>query len=180
MVMDVEPSEDDIKKANNLAVLLIVGQVLTLMGVSLLVWVLYNGGALDSEGAFGGKTIIALWYILNLPLGVAAVFTFLRSGYKLVFIFLAMGLLFGLTSLGIGTIFSIICLIKLSKSKNAFPDQLERSIKRAEAKKKIDKDRKAVKLELECPQCEKDFAVKDNGKRPLAIKCPHCGVEGEI
>ena len=41
-------------------------------------------------------------------------------------------------------------------------------------------EKEVKKLELECPECGMDITIKDTGKRPIPISCPHCGAEGEF
>lgn len=182
MVMDVEPSEEDAKKANSLVWWMGGGWLGAMLGASLIIWlILYpSGTALSSDDLFGGNMIIGLWYIFNCALLLTAILTYLRVGYWLIFVLILIATVAGIGSGLIGTVFSVICLIKLFRCKNAFPAQLEKSVKRQEARKKINREKAATKLELECPGCDKGFAIKDTGKRPLPIKCPHCGVEGEI
>ena len=35
-------------------------------------------------------------------------------------------------------------------------------------------------FELECPKCSESFKVEDSGGDELTIKCPECGLEGEL
>jgi len=181
LYMDFEASEEDIKKAHGLFVLLLVGAIIQILLMVGILYIFAQGGVLDDSGSggtnFGGVYIFILVGFLNIPLIAAAVFVYMRSGYTIAGVLLVISII---TTLPVGTIFVIIGLFKMRGARNAFPSQLESSIKRAEAKKKLAKEKSKEKIELECPQCEKDFKVLDTGKRPLPIKCPHCGVEGEI
>jgi len=33
---------------------------------------------------------------------------------------------------------------------------------------------------VECPGCSVSFKVEDTGEDPLPVKCPDCGMEGEL
>ena len=174
----IEPAEEDIKKASSLAVLMAVGVVLSLVVITFLIWILYTD-ALASDEFFGGTMIIILWYLSQIFIIGAVILLFMRSAYGMIRILLIINIFTGLASLGVATIFSIIGLIKLSKARSAFPLELEKDKRQMDAEVKIS-GQKVRKLELECPECSKDFTIKDTGKRPLPIKCPHCGVAGEI
>ena len=177
----LEPSEEDIKKAKGLSMLLFIGGIIQIIVVVMVMWILSSGGAFERSGGtginLGAPFIFALFGLMNLTLIAAAILIYLRVSYLSASILLFISIL---TALPIGTIFVVIGIFKLQKARNAFPGQLEEVTRKAEAKKKIKKDHPKGRLDLECPQCGKDFAVKDSGKRPLPIKCPHCGVEGEI
>jgi len=174
----IEPAEEDIKKASSLGVLMAVGIILSLATITFFVWVLYND-ALASGEFFGGTMIIILWYVSQIFFIGALILVFMRSAYSLIRILLIISIFTGLFAVGIGTLFSIICLFKLSGARKAFPLELEKDKRKIEAVAKV-AGKKVKKLELECPECAKDFTIKDTGKRPLPIKCPHCGVAGEI
>lgn len=177
----VEVKEGDLRKARNLSIFLFTGAIIQIIGIVTTLWILSSGGAFQSSGGtginLGAPFTFTLFGIMNLTLIAAAVLIYLRVSYLSASILLFISIL---TALPIGTIFVVIGIFKLQKARNAFPGQLEEVTRKAEAKKKIKKDHPKGRLDLECPQCGKDFAVKDSGKRPLPIKCPHCGVEGEI
>ncbi|MDP6155297.1 MAG: hypothetical protein QF682_04055 [Candidatus Thermoplasmatota archaeon] len=174
----MEAAEEDIKKASNLAVLMLVGVIISFALITFAVWVLYSGGVFGSGEFFGGTMIMILWYLSQIFLIIAVILLFLRSAYGVVRILLIINIFTGIISIA-GFIFSIIGSIKLSKTRKAFPLELERDKRTIEAEAKVS-GKKVKKLELECPECSKDFMIKDTGKRPLPIKCPHCGVAGEI
>lgn len=171
--MSIESQELSEKKAAKLGVLLIIGVILSGMVIGFLVWILKED-ALSGEGMMGGTAIIIVWFVSHIFLLFATILTFMRTGYKTIQTFLMINIVTGLLSVGIGTIFSAIGLFKLSKTRIAFPSEVERLQKKELAKKKNEK------LEIECPDCGKAFEVEDDGGRPLAIKCPSCGVEGEL
>lgn len=179
--MDMEASEEDIKKARSLFYLLLIGAILQILIMVGILYIFSQGGAFDDSGStgtnLGGTYIFIVIGLFSLTLVAAAVFVYMRSGYTIAWVLLLASII---TTFPAGAVFAVIGLFKMPGVRNAFPDQLERSIKRAEAKEKLTKEKAKEKIELECPQCEKDFAVLDTGKRPLPIKCPHCGVEGEI
>lgn len=170
-----------LKKQKGLRTLLFVGFVTQAIVMFIFLLIVSKGGALDtptdtSGGVnFGGPWIFALLFFINLPLLASAILVTLRSAFSTARVLLIVSII---TSIPIGTFFALIGLVKLSKAKRAFPGMLERIEKRQKAKKKL--KGKTEILELECPDCGNDFKIKDKGKRPLAIKCPHCGVEGEI
>ena len=174
----IEPAEEDIQKASSLGVLMVVGLILSLALITFLVWIFYED-ALGGSEFFGGMMIIILWYLSQSFLILAIILLFLRSGYGVIRILLIISIFAGFTAPPVASIFSIIGLLKLSKTRKAFPLELEKDKRTLEAEAKIS-GKKVKKLELECPECARDFTIKDTGKRPLAIKCPHCGVAGEI
>ena len=176
-----EPREEDIKKAKGLSTLLFIGGVVQIIVMVTIFWILSSGGAFQSSGGsgtnLGAPFIFALFGLMNLTLIATAVLVYLRISYLSALILLFISIV---TAFPVGSIFVVIGLFKLPKARKAFPNQLKEVTRKAEAKKKVKKESVKTRLDLECPQCEKDFAVKDTGKRPLPIKCPHCGVEGEI
>ncbi|MDP6155061.1 MAG: hypothetical protein QGH39_06495 [Candidatus Thermoplasmatota archaeon] len=54
--------------------------------------------------------------------------------------------------------------------------EVEREMNKVSFKKKV-----SQKLfEVECPGCSVSFKVEDSGEDPLPVKCPECGIEGEL
>ncbi len=54
--------------------------------------------------------------------------------------------------------------------------EVEKEMRKISFKKKV-----SQKLfEVECPGCSVSFNVEDTGKDPLPVKCPECGIEGEL
>ena len=174
----IEPAEEDIKKASSLGVLMLVGVILSFAVITLAVWVLHSGGVFGSDEFFGGTMIIILLYLSQIFIIIAIILLFMRSAYGVIRILLIINIFTGTLSL-VGFVFSIIGSLKLSKTRKAFALELEKDNRQLAAEAKIS-GKKVKKLELECPECGKDFTIKDTGKRPLPIKCPHCGVAGEI
>jgi len=54
--------------------------------------------------------------------------------------------------------------------------EVETEMSKVSFKKKV-----SQKLfEVECPGCSVSFKVEDTGEDPLPVKCPECGIEGEL
>jgi len=160
-----EVSEIYIRKARNLGIFLTIGSVLSILALTVLVWIFYGGGALGHDGILGGTFIIILWYLPQTLLITATILTFLRRGYLAIKILLMLSFVFGFFSLFVGSIVSAIGLILLIKTKYAFPKELKKGgppetiIKESE-----EEQRRSVKFEVRTKTYRDDWE-KENRHR---------------